>query len=167
MRKINKNIWIMILFLGLIFANYSVSAEPNVDASVTPSEPTVGENVKFTADVENMVDIQDVRIIIQECKGVDICYLKVNESMSYINDTYEYELNLQHSDATIVKYYFEIYNQTSMFKTKTYETTLKENSDSNGETNPDNSENDTPGFELIALFIAFSIMLVIYRKRLK
>lgn len=163
--KISKIILIAVILS--VFASNVVLAEPNVDITLSPTEPIVGESVKFTANVTNITDITEVRVVIQECKGIDLCFEKTNESMDEVNGLYVYELNLDHLDATIIKYHIETYNQTEMYKTETFQKDLKENTDTNDGTNSNGDDNDAPGFEILVLIIAFSIMLFIYKKRLK
>lgn len=160
--KIRKIIFTTIILI--VLSTNIVLATPNVDVTVDPSEPVAGESIKVTANVTNIDDISDVRIIIEECQGVNLCFEKTNVSMDSIaNGQYFYDFNLEHNDATLLKYQVEVYNQSGIYKTEQYQVDLKEQTNNDGQTNSD--DNGSPGFEILISIIAFSIILFLYRKR--
>lgn len=158
---------IIMIILGLCLLNNSVLAETIIDVNIEPDEPEPASQITITADISSDKDIDKVYIEIQECKE-DLCFQKENITMTKVSSNYQKNYQLEKDEATYFKYSIAIlfddgswYNQNE----KT-EVTLKQAS-GNGGTNGGNGEDDNiPGFELILLITAISLIILIRRKRL-
>ena len=162
-KMIGKNIF---CFLGIITILTILTvpvAVASVDISITPIKPNPKSSITVTVTFSEGVNIENVRIIVQECKG-ELCYTdSINESMLKKDEiTYEKQLTLKHSDATFLKYNVEYYENGNFIKTELKQLNL-DISSSNGNSKGD----DTPGFELFGIIIILSfVALIIRRKRL-
>jgi len=83
MRKILKNALVITLVTGLClsFAGMVNATEPTFgEITVSPEEPTILSDVTFSVNITGD-NIQEVRMEVEECVGLDFCYAKQNVSM--------------------------------------------------------------------------------------
>ena len=162
---IKKILAAVLIMLGLLVLYSSLTtAEPTVgEITLDPTTPSPGSTVTFTVSVTADEEIEEVYIVVEECK-TGFCYSDgFNKSMTLTNGDYTASLTLKHSDATEMKYYLDIKTSAGWTKTSTEQKTLSANSNSN-----DNGSNNTPGFEIGIILMAFiMILIVVGRKRLK
>jgi len=152
-----------IIIIGLFVSNSIVIAIPVVeDVTINPMEPTPLSTVTITATITNGEGIDEVHLMIQECKSDVLCFFMENHTMNLVNGEYQYNYKLQHEDATLFKYNFVILSNGKWFITEeTTDVYLKLDSGDSG-----NGGNDTPGFELILLLIAIFVgVFLLKRKR--
>ena len=153
---------------GLCLLTNNVLAETIINIDIEPDEPEPASQITITADISSEKDINKVYIEIQECKE-DLCFQKENITMTKVNSNYQKNYQLQKDEATYFKYSIAIlftdgtwYNQTE----KT-EITLKPASNNGGTNDGDGEDKNTPGFELILLITAISLLILIRKKRLR
>jgi len=158
---------IIMIILGLCLLNNSVLAETIIDVNIEPDEPEPASQITITADISSEKDIDKVYIEIQECKE-DLCFQKENITMTKVNSNYQKNYQLEKDESTYFKYSIAIlftdgswYNQNE----KT-EVTLKPASGNGGTNGGDGEDKNTPGFELILLIAAISLIILTRRKRL-
>ena len=157
--KIEKIIILLSIIISIIAFSSLTLAMTSVLIDVDPSKPSPKDLVTFTATFSDVENIENIRIIVEECKE-GLCYTdSINESMSKINEnTYEKQVNLKHSDATFIKFYIEYYDNGVFTNTELEQVDL-EISSNNGD------NNNFPGFELFILIITISVITIIIRKK--
>jgi hypothetical protein len=160
----DKNLKKLIFIFSIIsfFAFSGVTgAMATVNITLNPSIPSQKEYVVFTAIFSDNDNIENVRIIVEECKE-GLCYTdNINESMTKNDEnTYEKQITLKHSDATFIKYYVEFYDDGNFVQSEIEQVDL-EKSSSNGK----NNVNNTPGFEAFFIIIAISLIFLFTRKK--
>lgn len=166
MKKININkslIKIIFIFSTISVFTFSgfAGAMASVEIDLNPPMPSQKGSVEFTIIFSDNDNIENVRIIVEECKE-GLCYTdNINESMSKNNeDNYEKQVTLKHNDATFIKYYVEFYENGNFVQSEVEQVDL-ETSSNNG----DNSGNDTPGFQLFFIIIAITLIVLFTRKK--
>jgi len=154
------NSFLIIIFLGVLFFSIRVSADPaNIDIIIEPSEPTPLSTITFTVTIDNTSNIEEVRLIFQECQD-DLCFIdKWNESMTMINEVYQTTITLIHEQATQGKYAIAVEANETWFYSEQAFIDLKIDEQHNSNENTPN-HNSTPGFELVALFISMGLMVI-------
>jgi hypothetical protein len=158
----------------LVMAITIVSAEPTVE--LNPSQPKPLEKVTFTATIPDVENIEQVIISVQECGNEPdigyICYTDdFNQTLTETaTNTYSGSVTLTHENAIELKY--ELKYQTTEGWTTYPEDLVKVEYDLSSE--PDNADNgdstdndaDTPGFEVLGLFMSvIFISLILYRHK--
>ena len=168
--KLFITIVFLIIFLSAIGSN--VIATPVIDEiTYEPEKPTPKSTITFTATVSDE-DIESVWLTVQECNDV-LCFLKQNVSMTQVDTSrYRVSFDLTHDDTTYVKYYLVIESGGAWYDFKNnferFNITTEPNGNGNGNGTNGNGDNGSPGFEVVAFFIAVTITaMVILRKRLK
>ncbi len=169
---------LMPLFLSITLLILSISttlAAPTIE--VNPSQPEPLGTVTFSAMIPDVEDIQKVTIRVQECGNEPnfgyICYTdEFNKTMTKSADgTYSASITLAHENAIEIKYqlkYLTSQGWTSYPSDDLVKVDLDTSDQTNGDSNGDNgdSSSDTPGFEIITLFISvIFIMLILYRRK--
>jgi len=149
--------------------NSNVIADPVVEeVIINPVEPTPLSTVTISATITSGDNIDKVCLIIQECKGETLCFLRVNRTMSLVDSNYQCEYKLQHEYATLFKYNFAILGDGEWFETEGTNVTLKLDSGNGGTNGGNNGGSSNPGFEFIPLLIAIFVgILLLKRKRSK
>ena len=154
------------IILGLCLLNNNVLAETIIDVNIKPDEPEPASQITITAEISSEKDTDKVYIEIQECKE-DLCFQNVNLTMTKVNGKYQKQYQLLKDETTYFKYSIAVlfddgswYNQTD--KTKV---TLKLDSNNGGTNNGDGEDNGIPGFELILLITAISLIILVFRKK--
>lgn len=145
----------------------AILANPTVEqVTICPSEPLPLSTILFNATILNNESIDEVRLLVQECRE-DLCFIdKWNESMSMNNGVYQTTITLIHKEATQIKYRIAIKSNETWFNSETTFVDLRNDEKSNfPENNP--SDNLTSGFEFMVLFFSVGFMMLIRRKSLK
>jgi hypothetical protein len=164
--KIDFKIKLLIIIGIFLLLTMNVSAYSEPDINVDPTEPEQLSEVTFTVTFDDYDDVNEVFILYNECTKNDICYTRVNKSLNNVgNGNYEITVNLEHDDSFYVQYWVE-FNTDEGWKVfpedtnqipKTY---LKEKQ-TNGGSNNNGQNNDTPGFEIFGVFISIILIMVI------
>ena len=173
-RSYKKSILLTIVIIGLLMLipEAVLADDPVVDVTVDPEEPEVESTVSFSADITSDNTIEEVYLRIKECTD-SICYPLKNVSMDGSGSIYSLDYNLEYSDATYFDYWLEIKTDDSWFKTDSARIYMKEKPDNNGNNGDttvveEDKDKSIPGFELLTLFIALIISLILCkRKRLR
>ena len=162
--KNKKIIATIFVLMGLIISNASIVSATDPTVTLDPSQPEPKSTVTFTASVD-IDDVSEVRLLISECNvNTGICFSDSNKnlSMAEVSDgQYEATTALTHDDATYVQYTLLV--KTDAGWTKYLEET-KVNlklSDNNG----GNTNNGSPGFEIIGFIFSAMFILAFYNKR--
>jgi hypothetical protein len=167
-----------IIGLFLIAAGLLTSAEPIVeDITVSPEDPEPLSEVTFIATITSNESLDQVNIIVRECKkveGQELCFVdSFNESMSSFENTYRTELTLKHDDATYIKYNLVIKSNGTWYEYDPIQLELSvetgngdgtNGNGSNGD-NGGNGDDGTPGFEIIPFLIAVVIGVLLFRRK--
>ncbi|UCH72185.1 MAG: hypothetical protein JSW62_01155 [Thermoplasmatales archaeon] len=164
MKHMKISITFIVSVLSLyLFAVNVIAAEPNVEEIVVnPPNPAPLSTITFTATISHSDQLDDIRLIVEECKE-GFCYSDgFNEPMSLTDEgKYDAEITLKHDDSTKIQYNLNIKSGDSWYNASKEELYL-------GTSNTDNDDglNGTPGFEVILFLAAISIGLLFKRKRL-
>lgn len=171
--KTRKILITTIVILAMYTYIGSVIAGVGSSVIIDPEEPAPQSTVTFTATILSEGDLDEVVILVEECK-TGLCFIdSFNESMTMLNtDTYTTQIILKHWDASEMKYRLG-YSSDSTWK---WEPPLMENmtsvdldtsSDSNGDNGNGNNNTDTPGFGFIGLLLSvmFISLILHIRKR--
>ena len=155
------------LYLGLYLSSINVTAEPVVDISVIPEEPEPLDTLTFTATVTSDEDIDEVNLIIKECKyNPDLCFKRTIVPMMLDGKSYQAEYELEYSDATYISYYLEIISGDYTNDTEQINLTLKIDSSNENTNEADSDDEDkSPGFEIIIFIAAVLIIFILIRKK--
>ena len=164
MNEVKKGVMVLLLFAVLLFSLTIVTADATVD--FIPAKPEPKDTIEVTAKITDE-NVNAVHVLIQECnENTGICYTKQNFTMAEISDSiYTTSVTLEKDDATYLQYTINVktsdgwieYNKETKID---YE---KASSNNNGKTD---SNNDTPGFEFIALVLSIMfISLILYRRK--
>lgn len=91
----------LVVLVSILLCSLCVTADPIIrDISIEPVDPAPLSTVTFLVTIDNTTTIQDVRLILQECRQ-DMCFIdKWNESMNRINGVYQTNITLIHKQAT-------------------------------------------------------------------
>jgi len=161
-----KIVLAMILILGLCFS--TVTAEPSVGTvTIDPTEPVLKSDVILTAEITDTDDISSVTLWIKECdEDTGLCDepFSVDMTSTAVENEYTAEFTLKFNTATYFDYWFDVDadGNITTIEDDLYTVNYGAESSNNG---PDDDTNDTPGFELIALFIALFAAIAIYKKK--
>lgn len=171
MKNIIRNLFkaAMVIFC-LNLAVVSMAAQPVLeDFSVAPEEPAPLSTITITADISGE-NISIVNLTIKECNwDAGICYSQQTVQMSEIdNGSYQAELTLQEDRATFLEYYFDItindVEERLSNESWLYNLTLDTNGGNQVNGN-ENGNNGTPGFEILSLLIAISVISILIRRK--
>jgi len=166
-----KLLLIGILFLGLCFSNFAI-AEPIVGTvTIDPAEPILKSDVTLTAEITDTNQVSSVTLWIKECdENTGLCDDPFSIVMSRGNSgEYSADFTLEFNSATFFDYWFDVESDdnTTTIKDDSYTVEYGTESTNGGDNggSDDNGDNDSPGFELIALFIAVFAAIMIYKKK--
>ena len=166
-----------ILVVSMYLSCTSVLADPVVnDITLDPSVPAPLATVTFMANISGE-DITSVYINIKECKD-DFCYIdSLNESMELDEESGEYQatVTLTKSDVNNIEYWLEVESGGAWFDfsddfVQLFLDVPEDGDDGDDGTNGDTDgsstdSDDTPGFELVALFVGLAILVFIMRRK--
>ncbi len=173
MRKILKNALVLTLVTGLClsFVGMVSATEPTFgDITVSPEEPTILSDVDFSVNVTGD-NIQEVRIEVEECIGLDFCYAKQNVSMELEEGLWKATVTLEHDDATVGHCWLVIKSNGTWYSFATSVSPDYESTDFDIMPDEDNGDGDTddtngtPGFELILILVSIVVALSIYKRK--
>jgi hypothetical protein len=127
-------------------------AIPTVEnVTLQPPEPSPKGTISFSASISGE-DIEEVRLIVRECKE-DFCFAKeFNESMYLSDGLYKCQITLRYEEATYIQYNLEIKSKGTWYKSDIRRVNLSH-------------ESKTPGFQAFFLFLA--VLFLILKKRAK
>jgi len=160
-KRSTKIITTILVLFGLFISTASIVSAADPTVSIDPTEPTAKSSVTFTAEFTDS-DISNVKLIVQECNPT-ICYAdKLETSMTEMSaNNFEGSVTLTHDDGTYIKYWVEYKVGDVESSHGPIEKNLKTSNGNNG-------SNDSPGFEIILVFISvIMIMFILKRKRYK
>jgi len=165
-KKINNILTTTIIIIVLTLSNSIIIAKNVSNVEIIPEKPQPESNIeiKATVDIEG---IQNVYLQIQECDiNTGICYERNNLTLNRLNEnTFRTSYTLKEAKATYIQYDLIVKTEFG------WETPIKEKkvdldiSQSNGDTNGGNGNQDTPGFEMISIFLGIIILMLIIAKR--
>lgn len=159
---IKKVMIISAIFLFFVL-NVSAYSEPSID--VDPEEPEQLSEVTFIVTFDDYNDVNEVFLVYNECTKNDICYTRGNISLNNIgNGKFEGTINLEHDDSYYVQYWLE-FNTDDGWKVFPEETnqipkTYLREKQTNGGSNTNGENNDTPGFEIFGILISIILIMV-------
>ncbi len=165
-KNMRKILITTIVILGLYISTNGVIAAIGPSFELDPEEPNPKSTVMFTVTIPDSENISNVRLIVKECKGGDICFTdSFNESMTKKDvDTFELEITLKHDTATYIEYYVGYLNNDIWEEVDSEKLNLKIESN-NGNSNGNGDTNGTPGFEIIPFLAAISIGILLFRRK--
>ena len=165
-KNISKFLISTIIILGLCISTNGVIAAIGPSIDLDPEEPSPQSTVMFTVTIPDNENLSNVRLIVKECKGGDICFTdSFNESMTEKDvDTFELEITLKHDTATYIEYYAGYLNNDKWEEADSEKLNLKIESN-NGNSNGNDDTNGTPGFEIIPFLAAISIGILLFRRK--
>ena len=137
----------------------TVLADPTVvQVTIDPAKPLPLSTITFNATILSNETIDEVRLLVQECR-VDLCFVGgFYVSMVKIsNDTYQAQYTLVREEALEIKYSLNIACNKTWYASNTTIITLASNA------NKDPAS--TPGFEIVLLFV--SVVLLLMRRHYK
>jgi hypothetical protein len=140
-------------------------ADPiTVQVSIDPQQPLPCSTVTFNATILGNESIEEVRLLVQECRA-DMCYvLGSNVSMEKTtNDTYEARCTLTHSDASQMKYHLGIFSNGTWYASDI--TFVQLASNPSGKPSQGVDSPSTPGFEFFVCALAVILTGVLYSRR--
>ena len=154
----------MVIIFGMFFSNNSVLAINAITIEIIPESPEPKSEIDIIASID-MEGVELVHIQIQECDiNTGICYVRENISLSKLDDnSYKTSYKLKESKATYIQY--DLIVKTGLG----WETLIKEKktdlliSDNNG--NGGNGNQDTPGFEILGIFLGILIIMLYFKRK--
>lgn len=165
---------IIILLIGMLFFGLcitTVSAEPTVNEITTvPAKPIPLSTVKVIATItgENIIS---VKLTVAECDD-EQCFISHPPIEMNMNENGKYEVELTLEDdknrANHIQYQFTVNDSGTEYPltNENWKTYLDlQNAGDGDDINGDGNGNDTPGFEILTLFIALIIGIFIYKKK--
>jgi len=161
--------------VGMLLSIQTVTSEPSVETiTLDPEEPEPLATITFTAVVTSEETINEVWLIVKECKntsGQKICFVdsfNVTMAPTDIEDTYEATITLSHDDATYITYNLNIFGDDTWYQSTDTELDLNLEPPNGNNSSTDGNKDKTPGFESFAFFLACGLILfVIKRKRFR
>lgn len=153
--------FLLIIFLCSLFFSINVPADSTIiDITIEPVDPLPLSTITFMVTIDNVSNIEDARLIFQECRE-DMCFVeKWNESMNEINGVYQTSITLLHEQATQCKYSIAIKENGTWLNSEPAFFNLRIDDQENL------SNNVTPGFEFVFALctIAAAIFLLEVKK---
>lgn len=165
MDRIARNIFVIVfVILGLFLTNNSAIAENATTIEIIPESPEPKSEIEIIASID-IEGIEQVSINIQECdSNTGICYERQNISLSKVDETeYKTSYTLKESKATYIQY--DLIIKTDLG----WETLIKEEktnlliSQDNG--NGGNGNQNTPGFEILGIFLGILMIILLFKKK--
>ncbi|MCX6664173.1 MAG: hypothetical protein NTZ75_07990 [Euryarchaeota archaeon] len=153
----------LITFIFLIVSVFipAVLADPTVvQVTIDPTKPLPLSTITFNATILCNETIDEVRLLVQECRE-DLCFVhSFNISMEkIINDTYQAQCALLQEEATQIKYHLQIACNETWYTSNT--TFMPLASDTNKNTSQDSHDPmSTPGFEPSVVIVSIVFILI-------
>ncbi len=172
-KKIVTLHFLTIMAMTLVLFVSVASAIPTIE--LDPEQPKPLESVTFTATLSDVENIEKVTIRVQECgnePGIGyICYAdEFNTTMTESSqNVYTASIELRHENAIEIKYqlrYLTDQGWISYPEGDLMKVDLDTSEEPNGNTNGnDDTNQNTPGFELMSIIAAVSLIVWFSRKR--
>ena len=162
MRDLKYSLVVAMVILGFLLTTTSIQAEPELkEIILNPETPAPKDAITFTATLESNEDIDEVKLILEECEE-GLCYIdSFNVSMEKNNDgKYEVEITLKHQTAIEAKYRIKMKSGDVWHDSDLMELAL-----SAYQNNGQGPGNDSPGFGVVTLLVVLSIALLLYKKK--
>ena len=154
-----------VALIGFIVFSTSSMADEIPEVDIIPEKPSANDNIEVTINTNN-ANVEEVYFIFSECVGDTMCSSDQNVSLAEIlPNIFSKSITLDwRDDATYMQYTVVTRDSqgwnTYYNKTKVY---YEISSPNNGDTNDDNN---TPGFEFVALALSIMfISLILYRRK--
>jgi len=148
------------VFLFVLTSVSTVLANPTiVRVTIAPTKPLPLSTITFNATILCNETIDEVRLLVQECR-VDLCFVHdFNISMEKItNDTYQGQCTLIEEEATQIKYHLKIACNETWYTSNT--TFIPLASDTKKNTSQDSHNPvSTPGFEPSVVIVSIAFIL--------
>lgn len=165
-KKINNILTTIFIIIVLTLSSSIVIAKNVSNVEIIPEKPQPQSNIEIKAIID-IEGIQNVYLQIQECDiNTGICYERNNLTLNRLNEnTFRTSYTLKEAKATYIQYDLIVKTELG------WETPIKEKkvdldiSQSNGDNNGGNGNQDTPGFEMISIFLGIIIMMLFIAKR--
>jgi len=168
MKNNRKKYLVTFLFLGMIlFTSINVIAvDPTLESfSIDPEEPAPLSDITVTADIGGE-GITAVIVHIKECNDRPeypvVCFINQEITMSEVETgKFTASLTLQEERANYIQYYFDITingEEVQLIDDSWTIDLLVDSNDNNG-------DNGTPGFEFMVLITAIGLGFVLFRKK--
>lgn len=164
--KFDKIFISMFIIFVLIISSANIVAKNASTLEIIPETPEPKSQIIIKAfiDVEGVVQAY---LQIQECDiNTGICYERQNLSFNRLNEnTFRTSYTLKEAKATYIQYDLIVKTELG------WETLIKEKktdlliSQNNGNNDGGNGNQDTPGFEIIGIFIGILTIILLSRKR--
>ena len=148
-------------FLIVSTSASTVLADPTVvQVAIDPAKPLPLSTITFNATILNNETIDEVRLLVQECR-VDLCFVhSFNISMEKIsNDTYQAQCTLLQEEATQIKYHLKISCNETWYTSNTTFIPLASDINKNTSKVPQDQVS-TPGFEISVVVVSIAFILI-------
>jgi hypothetical protein len=152
----------IVLFSFFLSSTIITVAEPVLESfTIDPEEPTPLSDITVTADLGGE-GITAVVVHIKECnKDQGICFSEQSTEMSELETgKYQAQFTLNETKADYIQYYFDITidgEEVRFDETWTIDLLV--------DSNDNNGDNGTPGFEFMVLITALGMGFVLFRKK--
>lgn len=164
MKNNRKKYLVTFLFLGMIlFTSINViAADPTLESfSIDPEEPAPLSDITVTADIGGE-GITAVIVHIKECnKAQGVCFIQQSGTMTELETgKFQAQFTLKEDKADYIQYYFDITidgEEVRLDETWTIDLLV--------DSNDNNGDNGTPGFEFMVLITAIGVGFVLFRKK--
>jgi hypothetical protein len=159
-----KRIMIGAIVLLNFFLSVTVfaAAEPVLESfTIDPVEPTPLSDITVTANIQGE-DITSVVVHIKECnQNQGVCFSEQSGEMNYLEPgKYQAQFTLVETEADYIQYYFDIIIDGEEVRLdETWTIDLLVNSNDN------NGDNGTPGFEFVILIASIGVGVLFFRKK--
>jgi len=159
---------INVLALGMYLMTFGmiVAADPTLESfSIDPEEPAPLSDITVTADIGGE-GITAIIVHIKECNDRPeypvVCFINQEITMSEVETgKFTASLTLQEERANYIQYYFDITingEEVQLIDDSWTIDLLVDSNDNNG-------DNGTPGFEFMVLITAIGLGFVLFRKK--
>ena len=167
MKESIKIVLSIMVLLGMYLSSMGLATASEISVSIDPATPVVGSSVTFTAEIHG-ISIYAVYLIVKECTS-EFCFPEQNISMGKVDEgRYETGVLLQHENAIYIQYHLSIESDEGWETSEETKVDLLEKPDNGDQTNGEDSENGTPGFEVMPFLISVIIGAILFhRKRLR
>ncbi len=163
--KINKKFITVLIIFGLYLTSYNILALNASTIEIIPEKPEPESEIQIRAIIDTE-GVEQAYFLIQECDiNTGICYERQNLSLARLDEsTYRTSYLLKEPKATYIQYNLLVktnFGWETLIKEKKIDLEISQNNDNNG----GNGNQDTPGFEIIGIFLGILCMMMLFRKR--
>lgn len=174
-KKSIKRIFFLFIF-GIISILFISNVNAKINIEIDPEKPKPKETITLKAQITDVENLENMFIILDECgnePGIGyVCYTdSFNVSMVETSaDNYTATITLRHENAIEIKYQIRYLSSYGWNSKPEGNDLIKVDLDTSNQSNDNENQNTdtkTPGFQIFVLILAISIMLALYKKRLK